>query len=76
MNTISHDSKKKTNIHIGRQNLRAAIIKQLGGVDIIKWNHKFLDYTTNSEGEISATFEVNNEIYTENFDILIACLFR
>lgn len=71
MNTISHDSKKKTNIHIGRQNLRAAIIKQLGGVDIIKWNHKFLDYTTNSEGEISATFEVNNEIYTENFDILI-----
>lgn len=64
-------SPKKTNIHIARQALRSALVKQLGGNDSIKWGHQLIDFNENKNGEINLNFQVNGEIKTTKADLIV-----
>lgn len=61
---------KRTNIHIGRQSLRLALMEQLHGLESIKWNHKMIDLQE-SNGKVALRFEVNEGIIKENADIVV-----
>lgn len=61
---------KRTNVHIARQSLRLALLEQLTGHDVVKWNHQLVDLketTTNVE----LRFDVNGEIETANADLVV-----
>ncbi len=60
---------KKTNIHIARQSLRLALLKQLNASENIKWGHQLID--TKQENEVELQFLVNGEIQTEKADLVV-----
>ncbi|WP_340171256.1 FAD-dependent monooxygenase [Lacinutrix sp.] len=62
---------KNTNIHIPRQSLRLALLKQLKNHDAIQWNHKLIDFTTIKNKEIKLSFDVNGEIKNAKADLII-----
>lgn len=62
---------KKTNIHIARQSLRAALIEQLGGNNSVQWNHQLIDFNENEDGKININFHVNGELKTTQADLLV-----
>jgi hypothetical protein len=71
---ISPDAKKspkRTNIHIARQSLRLALLKQLGGHEAVQWGHQLLDYKESENEDINLNFQVNVEIKTYNADLVV-----
>jgi len=62
---------KRTNIHIARQDLRLALLEQLGDHNIIKWNHQLIDFKEDENESIDLTFQVNGEIKTAKADLLV-----
>ncbi|WP_031425865.1 FAD-dependent oxidoreductase [Flavimarina sp. Hel_I_48] len=62
---------KRSNVHIARQSLRLALLKQLGGNDIVLWNHKFLDFQENEDGAVLLNFEVDGKIKTTTADLVV-----
>ena len=61
-------SSKRTNIHIARQSLRMALLKQLGDQETVKWNHQFLSF---DENEKVLTFKVNKDIIKLQTDLVV-----
>lgn len=55
-------SPKRTNIHIARQSLRLALLKQLGGDEAVQWGHQLMDFKESNDGVIDLTFQVNGEL--------------
>ncbi|MBP1223863.1 FAD-dependent oxidoreductase [Flavobacterium sp. 1355] len=71
---ISPDAKKspkRTNIHIARQSLRLALLKQLGGHEPVQWGHQLLDYKESENEGINLNFQVNGEIKTYKADLVV-----
>jgi len=71
---ISPDAKKspkRTNIHIARQSLRLALLKQLGGHEAIQWGHQLIDYKESENEGINLNFQVNGEIKTYKADLVV-----
>jgi 2-polyprenyl-6-methoxyphenol hydroxylase-like FAD-dependent oxidoreductase len=71
---ISPDAKKspkRTNIHIARQSLRLALLKQLGGHEAIQWGHLLIDYKESENEGINLNFQVNGEIKTYQADLVV-----
>jgi 2-polyprenyl-6-methoxyphenol hydroxylase-like FAD-dependent oxidoreductase len=71
---ISPDAKKspkRTNIHIARQSLRLALLKQLGGHEAVQWGHQLLDYKESENEGINLNFQVNGEIKTYQADLVV-----
>jgi 2-polyprenyl-6-methoxyphenol hydroxylase-like FAD-dependent oxidoreductase len=71
---ISPDAKKspkRTNIHIARQSLRLALLKQLGGHEAIQWGHQLIDYKESENEGINLNFQVNGEIKTYQADLVV-----
>lgn len=71
---ISPDAKKspkRTNIHIARQSLRLALLKQLGGHEAVQWGHQLLDYKESENEGINLNFQVNGEIKTYKADLVV-----
>lgn len=64
-------SPKKTNIHIARQTLRSTFIRQLGGIDKIKWGHQLIDFNENKDGQLELNFLTNGESITEKADLIV-----
>ncbi|MGY5353994.1 FAD-dependent oxidoreductase [Wenyingzhuangia sp. IMCC45467] len=62
-------SAKRTNIHISRQSLRLALLKQLDGHHVIKWGHQLLDFTETTD--VNLTFKVNDKIKNVKTDLLV-----
>lgn len=62
---------KRTNMHIARQSLRLALLKQLEGHDTVQWNHQLIDFKESEDDTVSITFQVNEEIKTAKTDILV-----
>ena len=62
---------KRTNIHIARQSLRAALLEQLGGSDNIKWNHQLSDFKQTKDKGIELNFQVNGETITTKADLVV-----
>lgn len=64
-------SNKRSNIHIARQSLRSALLKQLGENNAVQWGHKFIDFTQGKEGRITLNFKVNGESKSAKADLLV-----
>ncbi len=64
-------ARKRTNIHIARQSLRAALLDQLGENDQIKWGHQLLDFKENKNGKIELSFQVDGKIKNAEADLLV-----
>lgn len=70
---IASDAKtfqKRTNIHIARQSLRLALLKQLGGQDMVHWGHQLVDFEE-SQSDVNLNFQVNGEIKSYKADLVV-----
>ena len=61
---------KRTNIHIARQSLRAALLEQLGGDDQVSWGYQLLE-TRQQDGGVELDFLVNGQVQTAKADLLV-----
>lgn len=62
---------KRTNIHIARQLLRLALLKQLGENDVVQWGHQLIDFRETEDGSIDLSFQINNEIKHSKADLVV-----
>lgn len=62
---------KRTNIHIARQSLRLELLEQLGGPEMVKWGHQFIDFKSNQDGKIDLRFQVNEKIKHTKADLVV-----
>ena len=52
---------KRTNVHIARQSLRLALLKQLGGHDSVQWGHQLVDFKECEGKGVDLSFQVEGE---------------
>ncbi|KRD10318.1 monooxygenase [Flavobacterium sp. Root901] len=64
-------SPKRTNIHIARQSLRLALLKQLGTTDAVQWGHQLIDFKQNEDETVDLNFQVNGEIKNFKANLLV-----
>lgn len=64
-------SSKRSNIHIARQALRLALLKQLGGHDAVQWGHQLIDFKETQNEDINLRFQVNGEIKNSKADLVV-----
>jgi 2-polyprenyl-6-methoxyphenol hydroxylase-like FAD-dependent oxidoreductase len=64
-------SPKRTNIHIARQSLRLALLKQLGGHEAVQWGHQLVDFKETENEGVNLNFQVNSEIKTYKADLVV-----
>ncbi|MEQ1734150.1 MAG: NAD(P)/FAD-dependent oxidoreductase [Bacteroidia bacterium] len=62
---------KRTNIHIARQELRLALLEQLGTHDAVQWGHQLLGFKECEGKGIELSFEVNGVLKTTNADLVV-----
>ncbi|WP_255558346.1 FAD-dependent oxidoreductase [Flavobacterium taihuense] len=62
---------KRTNVHIARQSLRLALLKQLGGNDTLQWGHQLVHFKECEDEGIELTFEVDGKIKNAKADIVV-----
>jgi 2-polyprenyl-6-methoxyphenol hydroxylase-like FAD-dependent oxidoreductase len=65
------NSLKRTNIHIARQSLRLALLKQLGGDEKVQWGHQLIDFKETDNESVDLTFQVNGEIKNVKADLVV-----
>lgn len=71
---IASDAKtfqKRTNVHIARQSLRLALLKQLGGQNAVHWGHQLVDFKESKDDAVDLNFQVNGEIKTYKADLVV-----
>lgn len=61
---------KRNNIHIPRQALRKALVKQLGGTQLIQWGHQLLDLQWGTT-QVELTFQVNDQRCRFDTDLVV-----
>ncbi|WP_281322736.1 FAD-dependent oxidoreductase [Flavobacterium aestivum] len=64
-------SPKRTNVHIARQSLRLALLKQLGEHNAVQWGHQLIDFKKSEGNCINLNFNVNGEIKSFKADLLV-----
>ncbi|WP_291131368.1 FAD-dependent oxidoreductase [Flavobacterium sp. UBA7682] len=62
---------KRRNIHIARQSLRAALLKQLDGHEIIQWGHQLTGFKEVDGEGVHLSFQVNGQIKTTKADLVV-----
>jgi 2-polyprenyl-6-methoxyphenol hydroxylase-like FAD-dependent oxidoreductase len=62
---------KRTNVHIARQSLRLALLKQLGGHDAVQWGHQLVNFKKCEVGRIELQFQVNGEMKCSKADLVV-----
>nr|WP_294937367.1 NAD(P)/FAD-dependent oxidoreductase [uncultured Flavobacterium sp.] len=62
-------SRKRSNVHIARQSLRLALLKQLGGNSMVQWGHQLLDFK--QDEDVTLSFQVNGEIKNVKADLVV-----
>lgn len=70
MQSEAKTSARRTNMHIARQSLRLALLKQLGGDDDVQWGHQLIDFAPNENG-VDLNFQVNGEIKNHKADLVV-----
>ena len=71
---IQSDAKtfqKRTNIHIARQSLRLALLKQLGGQDSVQWGHHLVDFKECEDKGVDLSFQVDGKIKNAKADLVV-----
>jgi 2-polyprenyl-6-methoxyphenol hydroxylase-like FAD-dependent oxidoreductase len=71
LQTGTKTNPKRNNIHISRQSLRLALLKQLGGPDTVQWRHRLIDFKVCESGEISLSFQVDGKAKNVKADLLV-----
>jgi 2-polyprenyl-6-methoxyphenol hydroxylase-like FAD-dependent oxidoreductase len=69
--TDTNSVPKRTNIHIARQSLRAALLAQLHGSDAVKWGHQLVDVQRTEEQGTNLTFEVDGRMQHATADLVV-----
>lgn len=64
-------SPKRTNMHIARQSLRLALLKQLGGEDAVQWGHQLIDFKETEKEGVELSFQVDGEIKNAKADLVV-----
>ena len=64
-------SPRRTNIHIARQALRAALLEQLGGNDAVQWGHQLIGFKESKDGSLDLDFQVDGKIKSSKADLLV-----
>jgi 2-polyprenyl-6-methoxyphenol hydroxylase-like FAD-dependent oxidoreductase len=67
----SKTSQKHSNVHIARQSLRLALLKQLGNNDTIQWGHQLIDFKESENDGVHLTFQVDGKIKNTKADLVI-----
>ncbi|WP_264521646.1 FAD-dependent oxidoreductase [Flavobacterium sp. N1994] len=62
---------KRNNIHIARQSLREALLKQLGGHEAVQWGHQLTDCKEGDSEGIHLSFLVKGQIKTTKTDLVV-----
>jgi salicylate hydroxylase len=64
---------RRTNIHIARQSLRAALLEQLGGDDAVQWGHQLVDFkqVEDKAKSLDLRFQVAGEIKHAVADLVV-----
>ena len=62
---------KRKNIHIPRQSLRLALLKQVGGYEAIQWGHRLLGFQQLEDQKVELTFEVDGQLKKTKADLLV-----
>ncbi|WP_139959351.1 FAD-dependent oxidoreductase [Flavicella sediminum] len=71
MQSDEKKASKRTNIHIARQSLRLALLKQLEEHASVQWNHQLVNLTKREDQTININFEVNGEIKKAKADLVV-----
>lgn len=64
-------SPKRSNVHIARQALRLAILKQLGGQNAVQWGHQLVDFKECKDKSINLTFQANGQMKSAKADLVV-----
>lgn len=62
---------KRTNVHIARQSLRLALLKQLGSHDVVHWGHQLVDFKESEDDAVDLNFQVNGEMKIYKADLVV-----
>jgi salicylate hydroxylase len=66
---------RRTNIHIARQSLRAALLEQLGGHDAVQWGHQLIDFkqaeSEDGAKSVDLRFQVEGEMKCAQTDLVM-----
>lgn len=71
MGSDSQKPLKRRNIHIARQSLRAALLRQLDGHEIIQWGHQLTGFKEVDGEGVHLSFQVNGQIKTAKADLVV-----
>ena len=71
MGSDSQKPLKRRNIHIARQSLRAALLKQLDGHETIQWGHQLTGFKEVDGEGVHLSFQVNGQIKTAKADLVV-----
>lgn len=62
---------RRTNIHIARQSLRLALLRQLGDRDMVQWGHQLVNIKESANEGVELSFQVNGEIKSAKADLVV-----
>ncbi|TXE07372.1 FAD-dependent monooxygenase [Gelidibacter salicanalis] len=62
---------KHTNVHIARQELRLALLEQLGGSNLVRWGHDLVALENSTGNGVQMTFQVDGDIKTTKADLVV-----
>ncbi len=62
---------KRKNVHIPRQALRLALLKQLGSHDAVQWGHRLVSFKQCKDKSVELTFQVNGETKHTKADLVV-----
>jgi 2-polyprenyl-6-methoxyphenol hydroxylase-like FAD-dependent oxidoreductase len=71
MKTGEKKQQKRTNIHISRQALRLALLKQMGGHNAVQWGHQLIDFKDHINESADLTFLVNGVTKNVKADLVV-----
>jgi len=64
-------SPKRKNVHIPRQALRLALLKQLGDHDAVQWGHRLVCFKQCEDKSVELSFQVNGEMKNAKADLVV-----
>ena len=62
---------KRTNVHVARQDLRLALLEQLGGHEAIQWGHQLVDFNQCAGEAVDLCFQVDGELKSAKADLVV-----
>lgn len=71
LETGTRKTQSRTNVHIARQALRAALLEQLGGNEMIQWDHQLINFKASEDGSMDLSFQADGKIKTTNANLVV-----